>query len=92
MDPTTFIWRQGPSLPYPVRGHCAARTTDGRLIVAGGWSVRAVRSKMRNVLELDEDDGETWRQLPSMAEGRATHACAASRYEVIGGQENNLMY
>eukprot|EP00095_Tigriopus_kingsejongensis_P007645 maker-scaffold116_size340332-snap-gene-0.23 protein:Tk07645 transcript:maker-scaffold116_size340332-snap-gene-0.23-mRNA-1 annotation:"f-box kelch-repeat protein skip11-like isoform x1" len=79
LNSKSYIWETGPILPHPVWGHCAVSTTDGRLIVIGGWTMRVVRTGMRKTLRL-QLSATDWEMMPLMKTGRATHACTATHY------------
>ncbi|TRY72434.1 hypothetical protein TCAL_08142 [Tigriopus californicus] len=75
----SYAWETGPSLPHPVWGHCAVTSTDGQIIVAGGWTMRAVRTGLKKTMRLMRS-GKDWEMYPLMKVGRATHACTATNY------------
>lgn len=79
LNSKSYVWETGPTLPHPMWGHCAVTSTDGQIIVAGGWTIRTVRTGLKKTIRLQRS-GKDWDMLPLMKFGRATHACTATNY------------
>jgi Kelch motif len=80
-DPAADAWTAGPDLPAAVN-HAMAATLDGAVHVAGGYG--GDRRPSRQVVRLE---GDRWRQLAPLPEGRAAGGLVAldGRLYLVGG-------
>ncbi len=80
-DPAADAWVAGPDLPVAVN-HAMAATLDGAVHVAGGYG--GDRRPSRQAVRLE---GDRWRQLAPLPEGRAAGGLVAldGRLYLVGG-------
>lgn len=64
------VFVDGPALPEVIERHCAAATSSGKIMVAGG-------ANSNRAYEFDPFTGQ-WTQLPDMARRRVWPACGVT--------------
>ncbi|WP_306334575.1 kelch repeat-containing protein [Streptomyces sp. KL118A] len=88
-DPATRAWTPSGSMAGPRAGHSAVRLADGKVLVAGGTTVRSAQStKALHTAELYDPVAGTWSAAGDMTEGRAGHTAvplAGGAVLVCGG-------
>ena len=88
-DPSTGVWTPTGSMSVPRYGHVAVLLTDGRVLAAGGWVIRAggVGSIDRSA-ELYDPSSGTWSSAGNLVHRRALPAATLlpdGRVLVTGG-------
>ena len=70
-NPHSNQWRQAASMSIPRYVHQAALLTDGRVLVAGGWSFTANSDPSKSSAEIYDPHTDTWAATGSLATARA---------------------
>jgi len=70
-NPHSNQWRQAASMSIPRYVHQAALLTDGRVLVAGGWSFTANSDPSKSSAEIYDPHTDTWVATGSLATARA---------------------
>ena len=87
-DPKTASWRAAAPLSVPRYHHTAVLLSDGRVLIAGGWSFTTNSDPSLATAEIYDPATDTWTATGSMAVGRARARMAAlrdGRVLVVGG-------
>jgi hypothetical protein len=87
-DPKTASWRAAAPLSVARYHHTAVLLSDGRVLIAGGWSFTTNSDPSLATAEIYDPAADTWTATGSMAVGRARARMAAlldGRVLVVGG-------
>ncbi len=87
-DPKTASWRAAAPLSVARYHHTAVLLSDGRVLIAGGWSFTTNSDPSLATAEIYDPAADTWTATGSMAVGRARARMTAlldGRVLVVGG-------
>jgi N-acetylneuraminic acid mutarotase len=87
-DPQTATWRAAAPISVPRYHHTAVLLSDGRVLIAGGWSFTTNSDPSLATAEIYDPAADTWTATGSMAVGRARARMTAlpdGRVLVVGG-------
>ncbi|MEU6994717.1 kelch repeat-containing protein [Streptomyces sp. NPDC046465] len=77
-DPATHVWTLSGALAGPRAGHSAVLLPDGKVLVAGGTTVRSAQTaKALRTAELYDPAAGTWSAAGDMTEARTGHTAVA---------------
>jgi N-acetylneuraminic acid mutarotase len=87
-DPASDRWSSGPSMAHARYAFDGAALSDGRILVAGGWSSTAGSAQSLASTEVLDASGDAWSDAGSLSTGRGQLrfvALADGRALAIGG-------